>query len=44
MAKIYTAYEKILDNIYEILEQHMTYFTQHTKIFYVAYDTNLYNM
>jgi len=33
MTKIYTTYEKILDHIYEILKQNMTYFTQHMNFF-----------
>jgi len=43
MTKIYTTYDKILDNIYEFLRQHMTYFTQHMKIFYTIHVNNLYN-
>ena len=44
MTKIYTIYGKILDNIYEFLEQQTTYFTQHMKIFHTTYETNLYNI
>jgi len=34
----------IFDNIYEILQQRITYFTQHIKMFYTAHVTNLYNI
>jgi len=44
MTKIYATYEKILDNIYEFLEEHINYFKQHLKILYTIYDKNLYNM
>ena len=40
MTKIYTKYEKIFGNIYEFLGQHVTYFTQHMKLFYLTYDNN----
>ena len=43
MTKIYTTYERILD-IYEILDQLMTYFTGNIQIFDTTYDTNLYNI
>ena len=44
MTKIYTTYEKILDNIYEILEEHINYFEQQMKKFYTTCDNNLYNI
>jgi len=44
ITKIYTTYEKIFKNIYEILQQNITYFTQHMKMFYTAHVTNLYNI
>jgi len=42
VTKIYTTHERILD-IYEILDQLMTYFTGNIQIFDTTYDTNLYN-
>jgi len=36
--------KKNLDNIYEILDQHLTFFTQRMKILYTTYETNLYNI
>ena len=32
MTKIYTTYDKKLDNIYEFLRQHMNFLIQHMKI------------
>jgi len=43
MTKIYTTYDKILDNIYEFLRQHMTYLTQHMQKKITTYVNNLYN-
>jgi len=31
MTKIYTTYDKKLDNIYEFLRQHVNFLTQHMK-------------
>jgi len=31
MTTIFTTYERILDNTYEIVEQHKTYFTQQIR-------------
>jgi len=44
MTKIYTTYDKILDNIYEFLRQHMTYLTQHMQKKITTYVNNLYNI
>jgi len=44
MTKIYTTYDKILDNPYEFLKQLMTYFTQHMEIFCTTHVNNLYNL
>jgi len=42
MTKIYTTYDKILDNIYEFLRQHMTYLTQHMKMLCTTHVNYLY--
>jgi len=44
MTKIYTTYDKKLDNIYEFLRQHMTFLTQHMKISCTTHVNNLYNI
>jgi len=44
MTKIYTTYDKILDNIYEFLKQLITYLTQHMKISCTTNVNNLYNI
>jgi len=44
MTKFYTTYDKILDNIYEFLRQHMTYLTQHIKISCTTHFNNLYHI
>ena len=44
MTKIYTTYEKILDNMDEFLRQNLSYFTQHMKIFYTTNVNNLFNI
>ena len=42
MIKIYTTYDKKLDNIYEFLRQHMNFLTPHMKIFCTTPVNNLY--
>jgi len=44
MTKIYTTYDKILDNIYEFLKQLITYLTQRMKISCTTNVNNLYNI
>jgi len=44
MTKIYTTYDKRLDNIYKFLRQHVNFLTQHMKISCATHVNNLYNI